>query len=281
MTSFMSLKFSGLPIVKLTATGNDFLLVDLMTPKAALTWKRFLLGRSLPKVVRELCDRHFGLGADGFVIISPSPKADFTWDFFNNDGGKAGMCGNAARAVSLYASKILKKRSITFITKIGKVSARVYSTKNIAVQLPPIKAYQPNQRLSYDGSKIRYDFVEAGVPHATVESPLNNREKMVLRAYAIKSLRCFKKAGTNVTFFKKISKNSIASVTFERGVEDFTLSCGTGAIASAFSFMRGKSGARVSVEVPGGKLRVHFTEKGPILSGPARIVAKINLYQGE
>lgn len=274
----MPAKISRLPVIKLSATGNDFLLVDLTQTANATLWKKDFGKKKRAHWVKIWCDRHEGLGADGMVFIEKDKTLDFAWDFYNSDGSGAEMCGNAARAVSLYMSQRLKKSKLEFKSKIGPVAAVVKSEKQIEVRLPEIKEDQWNQVVEWKGAKLNFDFVRAGVPHAVVRVP-NLNEKSSLRDFAleIKRLPSFLKDGTNVTFVRLISQDKVESMTFERGVEDFTLSCGTGAVASAHSVLRGEENQAVQVQVPGGTLSVIWKDGHPYLKGPARIVAEMHI----
>lgn len=272
------MKFSKLPITKMSATGNDFLLVDLRDPKLKTIWKKDWAKKNRRKLVKEWCDRFEGMGADGFVFLEKGDKNhDFAWDFYNSDGSSAEMCGNAARAVSLFAhEKFAKKKELKFKSKIGTVHAKILSSSLVEVRLPQIKENQWNQVLHWKGVATNFDFVRAGVPHAVVRVPnLDDRGHLREFALEIKRQSSFLKDGTNVTFVKLIDTNKIESVTFERGVEDFTLSCGTGAIASAHSVLRGEENQPVEVQVPGGRLTVVWKDGAPHLRGPARIVAEM------
>lgn len=275
----MPLKVSALPITKMSATGNDFLIVDLRDKATAKIWKKDWQKTKRAKLVKEWCNRFEGLGADGMVFLTSDKENDFAWDFYNSDGSEAEMCGNAARAVSLFAYEKgtgKRKSAISFSTKIGTVVAKVKSANNIEVRLPKVKESQWNQILQWKGVATNFDFVRAGVPHAVVKVPnLDDRSHLRDFALEIKRQPSFLKHGTNVTFVKLVSNNKIESVTFERGVEDFTLSCGTGAIASAHSVLRGEEDAPVEVQVPGGQLVVVWKDGYPHLRGPARIVAEM------
>jgi diaminopimelate epimerase len=271
-------KLSGLPIYKLSATGNDFLLIDLMGAKNRNLWKKEWSKKTRASLVREWCHRQEGLGADGMVFLEKDKEHDFVWDFYNSDGSHAEMCGNAARAVSLYASRALKKKKLNFRSIIGTVLATVSSEKAIEVRLPKVAENQWNQLIEWKGAKLNYDFVRAGVPHAVVRVP-NLDERQQLREFALEIKRqpSFLKEGTNVTFVRLLSNHKVGSLTFERGVEDFTLSCGTGAVASAHSVLRGEEGQSVEVQVPGGTLNVVWKDGYPYLKGPAKIVAEMHL----
>lgn len=274
----MPLKASAFPIFKLSATGNDFLLVDLRLAKARAAWKKTSGGRSRVGWVKTLCDRHEGLGADGMVFLEADREVEFAWDFYNSDGGRAEMCGNAARAVSLYARRTGSARKFQFRTRIGLVDASVAGDHAIEVSLPPIREEKWSQHFKWMEADLPFDFVRAGVPHAVVPVVnLEPRAKLRELAVAVKQLAEFAKAGTNVTFVRPISPRAVESVTFERGVEDFTLSCGTGAVAAAHTLLRGQENQHVQVRVPGGALTVVWRKGRPHLKGPAKIVAEMHL----
>lgn len=263
----MSFNPSQFPLIKAEATGNDFIVVDLLDSKNAELWKKEFASLPRSTFVKQVSDRHFGLGADGVVFLETSSANDFAWDFYNNDGGSAEMCGNAARAVSLYVYLSAGKKDLTFKTKVGVVNAKIYSVNDIEVELPKIR----EEKWGPD-----FDFVNSGVPHVVVKSTnLKDTAKMRKTALTLKQRPEFLKDGTNVTFIKAVSPGKIESVTFERGVEDFTLACGTGAIAAAHSVLRGKENYNMQVDVPGGTLNVMFKNGRPFLRGPARIIGEM------
>lgn len=279
----MRISTSPFPLIKASATGNDFILVDLLSSDLKKLWKKSEAKQSRKKWARLWCERHEGIGADGVVFLEPDRSFDFAWDFYNSDGSRAEMCGNAARAVSLYAFLRTGKSELVFKTRIGPVHANVKSRKKIAVELPPVRQEEFSQWTNGgEGSRIQYDFIRAGVPHAVVQVPnLDSGEDLTVLALALKREARFKKEGTNVTFVKTLAANKIASLTFERGVEGFTKSCGTGAVAAAYSILRGENNKVVQVQVPGGDLSVIWNEDRPILIGPAKITAEVHWITGE
>ncbi|MGE4130569.1 MAG: diaminopimelate epimerase [Bdellovibrionales bacterium] len=260
--------------IKCQATGNDFLIADLLTDSG-----QFQKIENRNQWARTVCDRHFGLGADGLIFIERSiPPHDFRWDFYNSDGSAAEMCGNAARAVALWASQKLKKSKMCWESVIGTVSAQVGSADDISIQLPEVKEAKLNLTLPF-APGVRADFVLAGVPHVVIHDvPPDQQAGMALK---VKRMDEFLATGTNVTFIKAVAPSRIESRSFERGVEDFTLSCGTGAIAAAFSFGRGQCVDGVEVRVPGGSLHVLWENKCPVLKGPARLVAAMEWFDEE
>jgi diaminopimelate epimerase len=277
----MRISSSPFPLIKVSATGNDFILVDLLSQDLKRLWRREQAKASRLQWVRKLCDRHDGLGADGAVFLESAKGFDFAWDFYNSDGSRAEMCGNAARAVSLYAHVRTGRDEFAFKTRIGTVRAYVQSAKKISIGLPPIEQEKWSLWAKSKNGSVQFDLVRPGVPHAVVRVPnLDFQEDLIVLAQAIKRDSRFKKEGVNVTFLKLISGRKIASLTYERGVEGFTKSCGTGAIAAAYSLLRGETGKSVEVTVPGGKLSVLWHDGQPILTGPARIVAEAHWITG-
>ncbi|MGE0525680.1 MAG: diaminopimelate epimerase [Bdellovibrionales bacterium] len=269
------------PLIKVSATGNDFLIADLLRPERHAQWMNEGGARPRAEWVVQWCDRHEGVGADGAVFLEREPSSeantDFVWDFYNNDGSAAEMCGNAARAISLYVHTQTGKTDLRFRTQAGVVEARVHSAADIEVRLSKVKEAQWNQWSRHEQNGIAFDFVRAGVPHVVVRVPnLTEREDLRTLALVLKREARFRQEGTNVTFVHAFSEHLIESVTFERGVEDFTLSCGTGAVAAAYSMLRGEENRVVEVRVPGGTLSVVWKDGRPMLRGPARIVAEIH-----
>ena len=270
---------SLLPLFKITATGNDFLAVDLRTPLAVEIWEREFGATATRAVwVKRWCDRHESLGADGVVFLEADAAHDFGWDFYNSDGGQAEMCGNAARAVSLFVAQKNGKAELKFATRVGLVHARIPNANEIDVELPEVVDSESN--LSADGLSGPYQFVRAGVPHAVLNvADIDNESSLRAMALNLKRQPRFTKEGVNVTFVQQLDAHRIKSVTFERGVENFTRACGTGATAAAYTLTRGEDGRKIEVQVPGGTLFVVWKRNRPHLIGPARIVAELHLFR--
>ncbi len=258
-------------MVKVCGTGNDFLIVDsLKNPDLSLP---------SPKEIQSFCHRQNGFGADGFVYLKPHADLDFEWVFFNSDGSQAEMCGNAARAVSRYFAYANKKSSFAFLTYVGVIKAQVEHPQeisgNVTVEIPKWSEYSEG----HSSPAGNYTFVNSGVPHAVLDSKdLSDLTRLKEKALIIKALKPFQERGVNVTFKSPSrEKNKIHSVTFERGVENFTLSCGTGAIAAAIAESGGSTEFKWLVQVPGGVLTVLSNSSGVFLSGEGRIVGSCHL----
>ncbi len=272
---------AGLRFAKMQGTGNDFILIDgrgVDIPAG--------LGAEL---ARGLCLRARSAGADGLIILSPSDrvdqrlgKVDFGWDFFNADGSSAEMCGNGGRCAARFALDIgLAGPAMVFDTIAGPIRAQVEGAVVKLEMTAPNGAYR-DLALSADGTDVLLDGVNTGVPHAVIA--VDDLEAAPVRdlGRAVRFHRHFAPAGTNVNFVKAEGGRLLLR-TYERGVEDETLACGTGAVASALvAGMKGWLQPPVTVAVRSGEqLRVHFSE-GPDGPGEVFLEGAANyVYHGE
>jgi diaminopimelate epimerase len=196
-------------LTKYNANGNDFLITHAFKKE----------NRS--ELAKRICDRVSGIGADGFVVLLPNDKYDFEWDFYNSDGSGANMCGNAARAAALYAyTNSLSNKKTQFLTGAGVIAATV--TGNIIeTQLTEHKV----MRKDIWENNLNWFLIDTGVPHITAGTHLE-----IFDLLPLADLR--KKYDANVTVFS-VKNASLFVRTFERGIENETLACGTG-MAAAF-----------------------------------------------
>ncbi|MEO0334927.1 MAG: diaminopimelate epimerase [Pseudomonadota bacterium] len=266
-------------LIKMHGTGNDFLFVDRLNPIGEVPTDR-------PEFVRQVCDRHFGVGADGLAFLEPHNDLDFRWDFYNSDGSEAEMCGNAARCAALLFSQMNDgQNEVSFQSAYGPIFGFVQSPEQVSVRTGEIKVLGEGLQFQSESQGLAwtFDHLDTGVPHAVVQletdqqlqSEAHRKAASELRSHEIVGAR-----GTNVTFFKTISDDHILAVSYERGVEDFTMACGTGVIAAAHVKAKGTNLESVRVSIPGGDLAVDFREKLPTLRGPAKRVATIELDDG-
>lgn len=262
-------------VSKLSATGNDFLLVGLHTAEALAEWNSLLQKFDRRQIAMRLCDRHEGVGADGMLFFSTARDADFAWDFYNQDGSSAEMCGNAARCAGLWAARVLGQwREFHFQTAAGRVSVRRLEGGMIEALMPPVELKEDSLELKLSNGRVRTTWVNSGVPHAVIrEESLKALEVLRAQAKELRNHEHFGVAGANVTYYVESDKQKISALTYERGVEDFTRACGTGAVAAAFVHRRKYGGDQVLVQVPGGRLGVALGEDRPRLSGSAHWVA--------
>lgn len=232
---------------KMVASGNDFIVVNTK------------LARNLPFLARFLCDRKFGIGADGLLLLEKSQKADIRMRILNADGSEAEMCGNGARCVSLY----LGKGSVSLETKAGIIEANV-SGDNVKIKLTDPKNMKLDIPLKLNNRILKASFIDTGVPHAVIFVEGLDKIDVLNLGKMIRYHKTFSPRGTNVNFVKVLSNNCIKARTYERGVEGETLACGTGSAASALIFALKSSAAnKINVHTQGKDLLiVYFDRQG-------------------
>ncbi|MFZ2603713.1 MAG: diaminopimelate epimerase [Candidatus Omnitrophota bacterium] len=211
---------------KMTASGNDFVVIE----------KRNLAARnkSFNNLARQACDRKFGIGADGLLLLEKTKKAVVRMRIFNADGSEAEMCGNGARCAALYLGSQLSALSsqLKIETKAGIIEAYILGN-NVKIKLTDPTSIKLNIPLEINNRLLKVNFINTGVPHAVIF--VNGIEKInvVSLGRQIRYHKNFSPKGTNVNFVEILNNNSILTRTYERGVEDETLACGTGSAASA------------------------------------------------
>ncbi len=237
---------------KMTAGGNDFIVIDNRGGRI----------RSRKNLARQFCERRTSIGADGLLLIEKSSKNAFKMRIFNPDGTEAEMCGNGARCIARFAlEKKIARDEMVFETPSGEVEALVRK-KMVRLKMSEPTDIHLSIKLKIGGKKYTVHYVRTGVPHTVlfvrdldVDVPGLGRK--------IRWHRQFQPEGTNVDFVKVHNKNSISIRTYERGVEGETLSCGTGAAASAIvSALLKKTKPQVMVRTRGGStLKIRFAGK--------------------
>lgn len=265
---------SKIPFIKMTGSGNDFILID--------NRKGIIPPEKAPEFARKACRHKLSVGADGLILIENDPEVDFSWRFFNADGSEAEMCGNGSRCAARFAvlSGIVKGSPMVFRTGAGLIRAELTTDKRVKVQIPGVRELKLNLKLSLEGLDvlektfipsadkaarvINVHFANTGVPHVVVlcesREELDKVDVVKLGRF-IRFHPDFAPRGTNVNFAWVKNEGEVFVRTYERGVEDETLACGTGSIASAvISAALGKTLSPVSVHTRGGEvLRVFFS----------------------
>lgn len=267
--------------VKMNGNGNDFLVLDNM----ALRYDTEFLSNLAAKA----CRRRQAVGADGLVVAEPSAAADFKMRIFNPDRTEGEMCGNGARCVSRFALDygIAKTGELTFETLGGMVRA-VVDGGLVTMDLAPVslRGMVTDGRLCVGEDEFEYSFITVGVPHCVIFERERNRrfEEYAPVGRAIRRRSDLFPQGTHVNFAVMGGEADMIDImTYERGVEDMTLSCGTGSVASAIvSWLSGRTGPDVRVKNPGGVNGVSLlrSENGdilPKLEGRAVVVAEISI----
>lgn len=237
---------------KYCATGNDFVVVDNRQGQFDQLSSTFW---------QNVCDRRFGVGADGVLMVCASSSADFRMCYLNADGGEVEMCGNGARSIVAFCRNDLKmtQQTFNFETLNGRYECSVdpelhYKLK--MTELYDIEKFDLNGLMG--SSKSMY--LNTGVPHCVFEVKSLNQLDINALAKPIRHHSMFER-GTNVNFFERLSDHQIKLRTFERGVEDETLSCGTGATAAAIAFSKlYQVKDKVVVKVMGGELVILFNQ---------------------
>lgn len=249
---------------KYHGTGNDFILMDDRENKLQLSREQ----------IEFLCHRRFGIGADGLLLLRTNDSYDFEMVYYNSDGLPGSMCGNGGRCIAAYAfKKGIVKSNMRFIAADGPHEAEIISSDPMEVRL------QMSDVSVIEKSPDFY-FLDTGSPHVVKFLQDVDKLDVVAEGRKVRNNDRFREKGTNVNFLEDKGAEIFVR-TYERGVEDETLSCGTGVTASALAAaMKGilKAGAEnCNVRTPGGLLRVHFnsTETGfnqVYLQGPAQFV---------
>ena len=265
----------AIQLTKMSGSGNDFIIIDNRVPVMDDDKKR--------DFVRRVCDRKMSIGADGVIFVENSDKADIKWDFYNEDGSSAEMCGNGGRCVARYAvEKKIAPAKLTLETIAGIIGAEV-SDGNIRVKLTQPENLQQDIPVALNGTQYQVDSLNTGVPHAIVYSDNIEDVNVKEAGHGIRFHEAFAPAGTNVDFVEKVGDRALKIRTYERGVEDETLACGTGVVASALlSYYKKMVQPPVEVETRGGDiLKVDFeTDNGDVyLEGPARIAFEGTLVE--
>lgn len=255
-----------LQFFKYQGTGNDFVMVDN---------RQQLLSKNNTKLINRLCDRKFGIGADGLILLETSedPKDDFAMVYFNADGNQSTMCGNGGRCIVAFAKQlgIITDKAV-FTAIDGKHHAYIENGKvNLEMQA-----------VDKITAKGNIAFLDTGSPHHIVFTETIEHLNVKEEGAAIRYSDTYKNEGTNVNFVASAQEpNTFLVRTYERGVEDETLACGTGvtAVAIAAHYSNRTSANEVELQVPGGKLVVSFEANGKNysniwLKGPADLVFK-------
>jgi len=260
--------------VKMQGSGNDFVLLfadDIDTTPA-----------EMPELARGICKRAFGVGADGLIILESAPKepqVDYRWHFFNADGSRAEMCGNGSRCAArlAYESGFAPARH-AFGTDAGPVRAEVIPDKGeVAVQLTRPRELELNIRLQDSGWDRDVHYVNTGVPHAVLFSEEADHEDLGQLGPWLRYHLRFAPQGCNVNIVQH-TEQGLYIRTYERGVEDETYACGTGAVAAAYIARElGRAGDSTDITTSGGeRLAVSFQGEDAFLQGAAEFV-----YQAE
>jgi len=253
---------SSLPFRKYQGAGNDFLLADNRSSSYNLLTQESIAG---------LCDRRFGIGADGLILLEQSSLADFSMKYFNADGRPGSFCGNGARCIVRFAASLgIVRQTVSFEAADGLHQAGITEKGEVWLRMRDVEKIT-----------LHSEFVElnTGSPHLVVSVTDLANTDVVSLGKKIRQTQPYQENGINVNFMQRTpADDQIKLRTYERGVEDETYSCGTGAVAAAIACAPSAEGAyQFTVVTKGGLLSVHYTKKEArfediILCGPAAFV---------
>ena len=272
---------------KMNGAGNDFIILNNM--------EEGLPAEAFPILARTLCAPHRSLGADGFMVVQPAQgEGDFRMGFYNSDGSLGEMCGNGARCICRYGYETgLAGETQRVETTAGLVTGRRISRREYQVRLNDPTTISLQEELEAEGKTWPCAYVELGnpgLPHAVVPYPgLAGADPQALfrLGRALRNHPRFPK-GANVNFYEITGPDQVLEKTYERGVEDFTLACGTGtgSVVTVLTLLGQVSGQGVQVTMAGGVLTVDVERQGDqvtglYLTGPTNLVAKGEIFDEE
>jgi diaminopimelate epimerase len=263
---------------KISGSGNDFIIID--------NRDQHMDKQSLPEFAANVCQRKISVGADGLILIETSDIADFKWDFYNSDGSVAEMCGNGARCAARYAFlNNIAGADMSFETIAGIVSAHV-KEDCVKIKMTDPFDFNPSYTIDFQQDQLTISSINTGVPHVVIRTDDIDHAPVIQTGRQIRFHDHFSPAGTNVNFICLQKDNTLSIRTYERGVEDETLACGTGAVAGAIvSAYHMKLISPVKVKTKSNEfLTIYFNNIDDVFSdiyleGDARVIYKGELLE--
>lgn len=250
---------------KYHGTGNDFIIIDNRSDK---------FDKSNNEKISELCDRRFGIGADGLIFLEKHDTLDFKMVYYNADGKESSMCGNGGRCITHFAKHInLIKDKTSFEAIDGKHQA-IIEGELIKLHMQDV------DEISRNDHGIMLD---TGSPHIVQMGKDISEINVHVKGAEIRYSESFAEKGINVNFVEKNHDGSFTARTYERGVEAETLSCGTGvtAIALAMNYIGESTENLITLHTPGGQLQVSFTKNGSGYNNIWLIGPAVQVFKGE
>ncbi len=248
---------------KYQGTGNDFVIIDN---------RNNVFDKEDTKLIAQLCDRRFGIGADGLILLEDHPTVDFRMVYYNSDGNESTMCGNGGRCLVAFAKEIGVIKNEAIFEAIDGMHHAFVEDVFVKLQMqdvPDVEVYK------------KHVFLDTGSPHHVELRQDINTIDIQDQGAAIRYGEPYNDEGANVNFVEKITDDIFAVRTYERGVEDETFSCGTGvtAVGIAMNYIGETEKNLITLKTKGGDLKVTFSknEKGfsdVWLIGPATLVFK-------
>jgi diaminopimelate epimerase len=254
-----------LTFYKYHGTGNDFIIIDN---------RQNVFDKTNTKLISQYCDRRFGIGADGLILLEKHKSCDFTMVYFNADGNESSMCGNGGRCIVHFANFLgVIKEKVYFEAIDGMHHATI---KNDEIRLKMQDVTDVRQYLDYV-------ILDTGSPHFVKSSHHINEIDLVKEGAKIRYSKPFSEKGINVNFVEQLEDDTFSVRTYERGVEDETLSCGTGvtAVALAMHYIGETEKNHIVLKTPGGTLQVTFKRDGDLYKEIWLIGPAVQVFKGE
>ncbi|MFH0938917.1 MAG: diaminopimelate epimerase [Planctomycetota bacterium] len=268
-----------IPFTKMSGSGNDFILVD--------NREGLLHEGEAAKLAQVACPQHISVGADGIILIEKALVSghDYRMRIFNADGSEAEMCGNGSRCIAVFACQINVAKEKQRIETIAGSLAAVVATDGLSakVQLSPPSRMELKKDVNVLGQKYDLYFINTGVPHAVLFVPDVTKVDTRKMGACIRYHEIFKPKGSNVNFAQLLGNDTLRIRTYERGVEDETFACGTGATATAIiaSLVHGyRSPVKVLTQSQA-ILTIYFEQQNDDVSAPFLEGAVDTIYKGE
>lgn len=229
----------NISFVKMHGAGNDFIVVDDREEQFPLHDRDWMV---------RIANRRTGVGSDGILLIQPSKQADFRMRFINPDGGEVDMCGNGARCIARHAYTLgIAPISMSIETRAGPLHADIVG-EQVRLQMMDPKDWVIDQPLKVRDQTFSYTFLNTGVPHVVLETADVSSVDVDDLGRSIRWHAAFQPEGTNVNFVQRTGPGTLTVRTYERGVEEETLACGTGIVASGLAMAR-RHGMSLPVQV--------------------------------
>jgi diaminopimelate epimerase len=254
-----------LQFYKYQGTGNDFVMIDN---------RQYIFDKQNTEQIAFLCDRRFGIGADGLILLELHETLDFKMVYYNSDGNQSTMCGNGGRCITAFAKYLGIIDKETVFEAIDGLHHASIEGDIVKLQMQDVDDVQTFKS---------HVFLNTGSPHhVQMESNLNGLDIKAIGS-KIRYGKPYNESGSNVNFVNKISEDKFKVRTYERGVEDETLSCGTGVTAVALAmYHMGKTEKNlVTLQTPGGNLKVSFDKHNDLYRNIWLIGPAIKVYKGE
>ena len=281
-------KMKKIRFTKMVATGNDFVVTEAKSLRLSGRQEK-PKAKNFNYLAEKICNRKYGVGADGLLVLEKSRKADIKMRIFNADGSEAEMCGNGARCAALYLASRKPKagnRKPKIETKAGILDSLV-GKDSVRIKLTSPCGLKLGIPVLINGCRLEANFINTGVPHAVIFVEGLDKIDVAAIGSQIRYHKEFSPKGVNVDFVEAAGNDSICVRTYERGVEGETLACGTGSVASAlvFGLLTGDLAHRkINVRTQSGEiLKIYFDKKvnnfsNVWLEGKAEIVYKGEYY---